>query len=100
MPDVPATDVNRVRQLIDRTAERVVREVADRRPAPRATYRLQFHAGFPFADAAAIAQRDTRRYAKRQFTWMAGQMEGWPNAPSAELEARMKQALSLLDAQK
>lgn len=52
------------------------------------------------ADAAAIAQRDTRRYAKRQFTWMAGQMEGWPNAPSAELEARMKQALSLLDAQK
>jgi (1->4)-alpha-D-glucan 1-alpha-D-glucosylmutase len=55
MPDFPATDVDRVRQFIDRTAERVVREVADRRPAPRATYRLQFHAGFPFADAAAIA---------------------------------------------
>ena len=51
-------------------------------------------------EAAEIAQRDTRRYAKRQFTWMAGQMEDWPNAPSTDLEPRMTLALSLLSAQK
>ena len=29
-------------------------------------------------DAAEIGQRDTRRYAKRQFTWIANQMPDWP----------------------
>lgn len=52
------------------------------------------------ADAAAVGQRDTRRYAKRQFTWMAGQMEGWPNTPSTRLEDRMIAAAHALNAQK
>jgi tRNA dimethylallyltransferase len=52
------------------------------------------------AEAAAIAQRDTRRYAKRQFTWMAGQMAGWPNTPSIALEDRMVSAITARDAQK
>jgi tRNA dimethylallyltransferase len=52
------------------------------------------------ADAAEIAQRDTRRYAKRQFTWMAGQMTGWPNTPSIALEDRMISLIELLGAQK
>jgi (1->4)-alpha-D-glucan 1-alpha-D-glucosylmutase len=29
--------------------------MSDQIPVPRATYRLQFHAGFGFADAAALA---------------------------------------------
>ena len=30
------------------------------------------------ADAIAGAVMDTRRYAKRQFTWFRNQMKGWP----------------------
>jgi tRNA dimethylallyltransferase len=38
------------------------------------------------AEALAAAQRETRRYAKRQLTWMRGQMADWPRitAPDAE----------------
>jgi tRNA dimethylallyltransferase len=40
-------------------------------------------------EAAEIGKRDTRHYAKRQFTWMANQMPDWtPVAPEA-LEARV-----------
>ena len=37
------------------------------------------------ADALVAAQRETRRYAKRQLTWMRGQMADWPRitAPDA-----------------
>jgi|CXWL01.1.fsa_nt_gi tRNA dimethylallyltransferase len=47
-------------------------------------------------DAAEIARRDTRRYAKRQFTWMAGQMEDWTAEPSVEPAVRIDCALKLL----
>jgi (1->4)-alpha-D-glucan 1-alpha-D-glucosylmutase len=40
-----------VEQLLRRTAEELVR----RRHRPESTYRLQFHAGFRFRDAAAVA---------------------------------------------
>jgi tRNA dimethylallyltransferase len=38
------------------------------------------------AEALAAAQRETRRYAKRQLTWMRGQMADWPRigAPDPE----------------
>jgi tRNA dimethylallyltransferase len=40
-------------------------------------------------EAAEIGKRDTRHYAKRQFTWLANQMPDWtPIAPEA-LEARV-----------
>lgn len=32
----------------------------------------------PLAEAIAVAQRDTRRYAKRQMTWFRHQMADWP----------------------
>lgn len=47
------------------------------------------------ADAAAIGQRDTRRYAKRQFTWIAGQMPDWPRIAETSLDARVDQAMAL-----
>lgn len=47
------------------------------------------------ADAGAIAKRDTRRYAKRQFTWMAGQMMDWTRVEEVKLEARVSAALCL-----
>jgi tRNA dimethylallyltransferase len=48
------------------------------------------------ADAAEIGKRDTRRYAKRQFTWIAGQLPDWLRVSDADLESRVAAALSLL----
>ena len=33
-------------------------------------------------EAVARAQQETRRYAKRQMTWMRGQMGSWPRVPA------------------
>ncbi|MEL6323649.1 MAG: tRNA (adenosine(37)-N6)-dimethylallyltransferase MiaA, partial [Pseudomonadota bacterium] len=45
--------------------------------------------------AAERAKRDTRRYAKRQFTWIAHQLPFWPRIPNPAIEARMKVILAL-----
>jgi (1->4)-alpha-D-glucan 1-alpha-D-glucosylmutase len=44
-------DANR----LDRLVEKAAADLASRRRPPEATYRLQFHAGFTFRDAAALA---------------------------------------------
>jgi tRNA dimethylallyltransferase len=44
------------------------------------------------ADAAARAVRDTRRYAKRQFTWMGGQAGDWARISQDGLEERISRA--------
>ncbi|MBL8548928.1 MAG: tRNA (adenosine(37)-N6)-dimethylallyltransferase MiaA [Hyphomonadaceae bacterium] len=46
--------------------------------------------------AAAIGQRDTRRYAKRQFTWIAHQIPQWRKVCDAELQSRLGLALAAL----
>lgn len=46
--------------------------------------------------AVEFGKRDTRRYAKRQFTWIANQMAGWPRVDNASLEARVEAALAAL----
>ena len=46
--------------------------------------------------AAEVGQRDTRRYAKRQFTWIANQMHDWPRVVEAGAAARLERALALL----
>lgn len=46
-------------------------------------------------DAADHAKRDTRRYAKRQFTWIGRQFPFWPRIPSEELEKRTKVIFAL-----
>ncbi|MCX7356689.1 MAG: tRNA (adenosine(37)-N6)-dimethylallyltransferase MiaA [Alphaproteobacteria bacterium] len=47
-------------------------------------------------EATEIGQRDTRRYAKRQFTWIANQMPDWPRIAAPELSRRAETALELL----
>jgi tRNA dimethylallyltransferase len=42
------------------------------------------------ADAVERCKRDTRRYAKRQMTWIAHQFTLWPRVPSEELEVRAR----------
>ncbi len=46
------------------------------------------------AEAAEIGKRDTRRYAKRQFTWIAGQMPDWPRLAAPDLESRLAALLA------
>ncbi len=45
--------------------------------------------------AAENAKRDTRRYAKRQFTWIGRQFPFWPRIPSPELDDRLRVVLAL-----
>ena len=47
------------------------------------------------AQATEIGQRDTRRYAKRQFTWIANQMPDWPRIVEPSVASRLNQALAL-----
>jgi tRNA dimethylallyltransferase len=47
------------------------------------------------AEAIAAAQRETRRYAKRQMTWMRGQMGDWPRIGGLEPRDQWRQFLAL-----
>jgi tRNA dimethylallyltransferase len=47
------------------------------------------------AEALAAAQRETRRYAKRQLTWMRGQMSDWPRLGATDAEGQWGQFLAL-----
>jgi tRNA dimethylallyltransferase len=44
-------------------------------------------------EAIAQGQADTRRYAKRQFTWFRHQMPGWTWVAPDAAEAAVRQAL-------
>jgi len=43
----------------------------------------------------AAAQQETRRYAKRQLTWMRGQMGDWPRIAGADARDQWRQFLAL-----
>ena len=45
--------------------------------------------------ALAAAQQETRRYAKRQTTWMRGQMADWPRVTAIAPEEQWRQFLAL-----
>jgi tRNA dimethylallyltransferase len=46
------------------------------------------------AEALAAAQQETRRYAKRQSTWMRGQMADWPRLTEIDPEGQWRQFLA------
>lgn len=46
-------------------------------------------------EAVAAAQRETRRYAKRQSTWMRGQMPDWPRIAAVEPGEQWRQFIAL-----
>jgi tRNA dimethylallyltransferase len=46
--------------------------------------------------AVEIGKRDTRRYAKRQFTWIANQMPDWRRTETVDVDARLGLVLSAL----
>ena len=45
--------------------------------------------------ALAAAQQETRRYAKRQTTWMRGQMADWPRVAETDAEGQWRSFLAL-----
>ncbi len=47
------------------------------------------------AQALAAAQQETRRYAKRQITWMRGQMADWPRLAGADADEQWRQFIAL-----
>ena len=47
------------------------------------------------AEALAAAQRETRRYAKRQTTWMRGQMADWPRLTETDADGQWRSFLAL-----
>ena len=47
------------------------------------------------AEALEAAQRETRRYAKRQTTWMRGQMRDWPRIDALAADDQWRQFLAL-----
>lgn len=47
------------------------------------------------AEALEAAQRETRRYAKRQLTWMRGRMAGWARVTAADAEGQWAEFMSL-----
>lgn len=47
------------------------------------------------AEALEAAQRETRRYAKRQLTWMRGQMADWPRVTAPDAEGQWAQFIAL-----
>jgi len=49
----------------------------------------------PLPQAIAAAQRETRRYAKRQSTWLRGQMADWPRIDSLDPDEQWRQFLAL-----
>jgi len=49
-----------------------------------------FDGRIPLADALERCKRDTRRYAKRQMTWIAHQFTLWPRIPSLAVEIRTR----------
>ena len=46
--------------------------------------------------AVERAQRDSRRYAKRQYTWIRNQLAAWPNIGEVSPDARADRVLALL----
>lgn len=43
--------------------------------------------------AMDVGKRDTRRYAKRQFTWISGQMSDWPRIAETNAQVRLERVL-------
>ncbi|HEY8002601.1 MAG TPA: tRNA (adenosine(37)-N6)-dimethylallyltransferase MiaA [Phenylobacterium sp.] len=84
---------------LDEVRALVARDLDPALPAMKAVGVREFAAHLrgeaTLAEALAAAQRETRRYAKRQTTWMRGQMADWPRIAEIDAEAQWRQFLAL-----
>lgn len=83
---------------VDEVAALVARNLAPDLPAMKAVGVREFAAHLrgetSLAEAVARAQQETRRYAKRQMTWMRGQMAGWRRIDADDAEAQWRQFIA------
>jgi tRNA dimethylallyltransferase len=85
--------------VLDELRALVARNLDPALPALKAVGLREFAAHLrgeaPLKDALADAQRETRRYAKRQTTWMRGRMADWPRLTEIDTEGQWRQFLAL-----
>ncbi|MBI1340271.1 tRNA (adenosine(37)-N6)-dimethylallyltransferase MiaA [bacterium] len=97
----------RARSMLDRGALEEVNRLRARGLAPDLPV-LKAHGAPAFIEhlegritleqALDLACRDTRRYAKRQMTWIAHQFTFWPRIPSDDLDVRVRVIIALFNA--
>ncbi|WP_411288904.1 tRNA (adenosine(37)-N6)-dimethylallyltransferase MiaA [Phenylobacterium sp.] len=84
---------------LEEVAALVARDLDPDLPALKAVGVREFSAHLrgetTLAEALALARQETRRYAKRQSTWMRGQMGGWPRLDALDLDGQWGQFLAL-----
>ncbi|HEY8616960.1 tRNA (adenosine(37)-N6)-dimethylallyltransferase MiaA [Phenylobacterium sp.] len=84
---------------VDEVAALLARDLDSDLPAMKAVGVREFAAHvrgeIPLAEAVARAQMETRRYAKRQTTWMRGQMAGWPRVTALHADEQWRQFIAL-----
>jgi tRNA dimethylallyltransferase len=84
---------------LDEVAALVARGLDPMLPAMKALGVREFAAHLrgetSMAEALAAAQQETRRYAKRQVTWIRGQMADWPRIDSLDVDGQWRQFLAL-----
>ena len=85
---------------LDEVAALVARGLSDDRPIMKALgvspLRACLAGDLTAADALALARRDTRRYAKRQLTWLRHQAPDWPRLEALDLEGQTRQLAALI----
>ena len=89
---VEATALEEVRALVARDLDPAL-------PALKAVGVREFAAHLrgeaTLAEALAAARQETRRYAKRQTTWMRNQMADWPRLTEIDADGQWRQFLAL-----
>lgn len=61
-------------------------------------FAAHFRGEMAIGEAIALSKRDTRHYAKRQFTWIRGQMPDWTPVEDTDLDVRRAQIFSAMNA--
>ena len=85
--------------VLDEVAALAARELDPTLPLMKAVGLREFadhlRGETPLAAALSAAQQQTRNYAKRQTTWMRGQMADWPRLTEIDADGQWRQFLAL-----
>ena len=85
---------------VDEVRALVTRDLDPALPALKAVGVREFAAHLrgeaTLAEALAAARQETRRYAKRQTTWMRNQMADWPRLTEIDADGQWRQFLALI----
>ncbi|HEX5262860.1 MAG TPA: tRNA (adenosine(37)-N6)-dimethylallyltransferase MiaA, partial [Phenylobacterium sp.] len=87
------------RGVLDEVAALVARNLDPALPLMKAVgvreFAAHLHGEATLPEALAAAQQETRRYAKRQATWMRGQMADWPRLGGIDADDHWRQFIAL-----